>query len=167
MALSLYQKSVYMLIFGATMIARSIGKTIGSRKKKDKLIQFKTDLFKQLEQLIFRLDKGTLKEHNIVTSIGYLSKRHKISIGQTQKPINVILKYHYYLSAGKRQNKKVFHCPLDSVILESIGQKSLSLAKMDKEKYIEIQDKIQSKCPFRIEYDKKWDMKFLKRHGIL
>jgi hypothetical protein len=48
MALTIYQKSVYLIIFNATMISRSIGKNIKAGKS---VKDFKIKVFEKLEML--------------------------------------------------------------------------------------------------------------------
>ena len=166
MALSLQQKSVYLILFNTTMISRSLGKTFDSR---DRLKKFKGRVFKEIERLTDEIDKGVLVETNIVNSISKLSHEFNISFGQAQKPINVILKYHYYLSKILNNNiERALHCPLDSKIMKKIGVRGLSLAKMKKAKYFEIQRKIQGLIPSeaRITYDIRWDKDNLDGAGI-
>jgi hypothetical protein len=165
MALSLHHKSVYLIIFNATMISRSVGKTL---KDSGKLKAFKVAVFRQIEKLTGKMEDASLTEDDIMTAIGKLNKGFGISFGQAQKPINVILKYHFYLTKCDDQRiKKVLHCPVDSVILKGLGKTGLSLSKIDKKDYIQVQQEIQQRSNTRIAFDDQWDKKHLKDEGIL
>ncbi len=163
MALTTHQKSVYLIIFNATMISRSVGKSLkGNKSVKD----FKIRVFEKLNRLTDLMNTDRLTEDNILDSIKELSDEFQISFGQAQKPINVILKYHFYLTS-KDDIKKILHCPIDSVILKILNKKGISLTRIGKEKYLEIQQEIQNRCPSRIEFDTQWDEQHLREEGIL
>jgi hypothetical protein len=164
MALTTYQKSIYLIILNATMILRSVGKNIN----KDKIKDFKVSLFKEIEILTNKMDKNTLTEKDIINSINELCKKFGISFGQAQKPINVILKYHFYLTKSNETSmKKVLHCPIDSLILKKLGKRGISLTKIDEAKYLEIQKEIGNRSNTRIEFDTLWDEQHLKDEGLL
>jgi len=56
MALTIHQKSVYLIIFNATMISRSVGKSL---KNSDKDVKdFKARTFEKLDILTDRMDKN-------------------------------------------------------------------------------------------------------------
>ncbi|HBI81853.1 MAG TPA: hypothetical protein DDY04_07945 [Bacteroidales bacterium] len=165
MTLTIHQKSVYLIIFNATMILRSVGKNI----KADKSVKdFKVKVFKELENLTNKMDTGKLTEENIIYSIESLSNKFGISFGQAQKPINVILKYHFYLTKNNDDHiKKTLHCPIDSIILKELGNSGISLTKITKDKYLGIQKEIENRCDTRIEFDTQWDEQHLQAEGIL
>jgi len=163
--LTIHQKSVYLIIFNATMISRSVGKNI---KKGKTLKDFKVQVFEELETLTNKIDRGNLSEKDIIDSIDKLTREFGISFGQTQKPINVILKYHFYLTK-KDDNwlKGILHCPIDSLILKKLGKRGISLTKIDKQKYLEIQEEIKNRCTTRITFDTQWDEQHLREEGLL
>ena len=100
------------------MISRSIGRTVKGQKNKK---HFKLRLFKKLDNLTTLMDSKKLTENNILKAIENLANEFCISFGQAQKAINVILKYHFYLTNNKNiQVKKALYCPLDSIILKSL-----------------------------------------------
>ena len=105
---------------------------------------------------------------DITGTIERLSNEFGISWGQAQKPINVILKYHFYLARDRNDEiKHVLHCPVDSVILKALGEKSLRLTGIDKKEYLKIQRWIQDHYPARIDLDICWDRQHLQDEGIL
>ena len=146
------------------MISRSVGKSI---KKGKSVKDFKVQVFKQVEKLIDKMDKNKLTEDDIISSIESLVNEFGVSFGQAQKPINVILKYHFYLANNNDNMKKVLHCPIDSIILKKLGKKGLSLTKIDKEIYLQLQKEIEKRCNTRIEFDTLWDEQHLREEGIL
>lgn len=164
MALSIHQKSVYLIIFNATMVLRSVGKTL----KKKGIKEFKIKTFKEIEKLTRLMDDGKLTEKQILNSIRNLASKFKISFGQAQKPINVLLKYHFHLFHKPSDKiKKELYCPIDSVILKELKIKVISLTKIDEKQFFEIQKQIQNISETRIDFDTKWDKKHLKDEGIL
>ncbi len=165
MALTIHRKSVYLIIFNATMILRSVGKSLqGNKSVKD----FKIKVFGKLDMLTERMDNVMLTEDDIVDSINNLSEEFQISYGQAQKPINVILKYHFYLTKNSDNNiKKMLHCPIDSLILRRLDRRGIFLTKIDKGMYSELQSEIQRRCSTRIEFDTQWDKQHLRDEGIL
>jgi len=165
MALTIHQKSIYLIIFNATMISRSVGKNIKAGKS---LKDFKASVFKELEMLTNKIDTSTLTEENIIYSIDNLRNKFGISFGQSQKPINVILKYHFYLTKSNEDStKKMLHCPIDSLILKKLGKSGVSLTKVNKENYLEIQKEIENRVDTRIAFDTQWDEQHLRDEGLL
>lgn len=147
------------------MIARSLGKSLqGDKGMKD----FKVKVFEKLDMLTEKMDIATLTEDDIVDSINNLSKEFQISYGQAQKPINAILKYHFYLTKNSNNNiKKILHCPIDSLILKRLGRSGIFLTKIDEGRYSELQREIRKRCSTRIEFDTQWDRQHLQNGGIL
>lgn len=167
MTLTMYQKSVYLIIFNATMISRSVGKSLKGNESKS-IRDFKIRVFEKLNRLTDLMNTDRLTEDNILDSIEELCDEFQISFGQAQKPINVILKYHFYLTKSEDADiKKILHCPIDSVILKTLNRRGIPLTRIDKEEYREIQQEIQNRCPSRIEFDTRWDEQHLREEGIL
>jgi len=164
MPLTIHQKSVYLIIFNATMISRSVGKTL---RAKNGVRRFKIDVFKKLNRLTDLMNTGKLTEDDILGSIKALCDEFRISFGQAQKPINVILKYHFYLTRRKdHKTKKVLHCPIDSVVLKELKKSGIPLTKIDEEKYQELQNEIEKQFSTKIEFDNKWDKQHLEKWGL-
>lgn len=166
MPLSIYQKSLYVGVFNSTMIGRSVGKTF---KKKHKIFKdFKLAVLKESENLIYKIEKKTLSEKDIVDSLDQLVERFEISYGQAQKGINVILKYHYQLYKNfKKYDGKVLHCPLDSNILAELKIRDLPLGKIDEKRYLSIQNKLAELSDTRVDFDEKYERKYLTKIGWL
>lgn len=165
--MTLQQKSVYVIILNATMILRSIGRTL-KRNHRGTTADYKRSLFRKLERLTACMDNKSLTEAQIVRAIRSLAAEFDISIGQSQKAINVILKYHFYLSA--KQNKKmrkVLHCPVDRITLRGLKWKKISLNNLEIKEYRNIQRKIADICKNRIDFDDGWDEQLMKKNGIV
>jgi len=164
MALTIHQKSAYLIFFNATMISRSVGKNLkGNKTVKD----FKIKVFEKVCMLTRKIDTATLAEDDIIDSINNLSKEFQISFGQAQKPINVILKCHFYLTKNSDNNiKKILHCPIDSFNLKRLGRGGIYLTKINKEMYLELQKDIQKRSGIKIEFDTEWDKQHLRSKGI-
>jgi len=169
------QKSVYLIIFNATMISRSVGTTFKkdrpslTKHEREELVKrLKQDVFKEVEELTKKMDVGELEESDVLDSIINLRDKYSISFGQAQKPINVLLKYHFYLNyPDSFKVKKVLHCPIDSNVLERLGM-SISLTKINYKKYIEIQQTIEDRMAPepKITFDRLWDERHLRDEGL-
>jgi len=171
MVLSIEQKSVYLTILDATMILRTVGRSLRSE---DRLKEFKNKVFKELEGLFNKMEVGKLTDNDILHSIDKFCEQFGISFGQAQKAINVLLKYHYYMYEKYFDDcikiKSVLHCPLDSTNLERLGIINNPLTRINKKEYKDIQNNIQNKMQSlglnKIDFDKLFDKDFLRRRGI-
>jgi hypothetical protein len=118
------------------------------------------------------MDSGTLAESDITKAIASLVGKFGISWGQSQKAINVILKYHQFLyHSDKPQLKEILHCPLDSVILGQIKERK-SLRRINDSDYWSFQEKISNRAKemnlgSRVDFDKYWDERNLRDEGLL
>jgi hypothetical protein len=164
MKLDLIRKSLYLTVFNETMIMRSVGKRLHEPDAKKK---FKKAVFDEIDRLTDLMDQGTITENEILKSIESISNGCKVSFGQAQKPINVLLKIHFYL--GKRDDRVAYelHCPLDSFVLGEKLHQHVSLRKMDKEQYMKAQDEIAQQYSPRIKLDEEWDRQHLRDEGLL
>ena len=168
MVLTIYQKSVYLIIFNATMISRSVGKSLKSNNSGKSLKDFKVSIFQELDVLTRKMDASQLTENDILSSIRNLAEKFNVSFGQAQKAINVILKYHFYLTNNEDNKiKNILHCPIDSVVLKNLLGGSSPLTNIDEGLYIKIQNSIKLRGETRIDYDIVWDNQHLKDEGIL
>lgn len=164
MSLSLEQKSLYLVPFDRTQIERSIAKTLNA----DELRDFKIAVFREVGKLTDRMDSGELSEEDIVDSVDALSSQFRVSAGHAQKPINVILKHHFYLTRGwDARTKTALHCPIDSVVFEKLGKRQMSLISLDMDKYLQLQSEIAEKGPARLDFDRALDEQNLQFWGIL
>lgn len=164
--LTTFQKSLYLTVLNATMIARSLGKTFGRNGRERYLKTYKKRTFEELERLCSKMVDGTLRRGDIHQSIQSIQSDLSISFGQAQKALNVLLKCHYFLYYFGRPIADELDCPLDSVVLRSLGEK-ISLSKMSKPDYLRVQERISAKSGRRIDYDIQWDEQHLREEGLL
>ena len=167
MSLTIHQKSLYLILFNTTMISRSVGKTLRADGRFT-LRQFKVRVFQEVERLLAEMDAGTLTESSIMGSIQALADEFGISIGQAQKPINVILKYHSYLTRDAHDSlRAVLHCPVDSVIQRRLHTTGRALTRIGMREYLELQRRIKRRAPCRVDFDTQWDEQHLRDEGLL
>jgi hypothetical protein len=164
--LTTYQRSLYLTVLNATMIARSLGKTFRRNERERNLKGYKRRTFEELEHLCSKMVDGTLRRGNIHQSIQSIQSDLSISFGQAQKALNVLLKCHYFLYYFGKPIADELDCPLDSVVLRSLGEK-ISLSTMDKPDYLRVQRRISAKAARRIDYDIQWDERHLREEGLL
>jgi hypothetical protein len=79
--------------------------------------EMKKQVFNSCLELSNKADNGTLRNMDIRNKIIEVSKNAKCSIGQTQKIINVYLKYYCILTKKPPEIIKELDCPLDSQIM--------------------------------------------------
>ena len=111
---------------------------------------FKKEVFNAITDLYKKADECKLKNTDIRKEIKKIQKKSKSSIGQSQKIINVYLKY-YCILREKWNSIEELDCPLDSQIMgkyskkeytEKTGKKvkKTALYKMDWKNYENWQD---------------------------
>lgn len=166
--LTVYQKSVNLIILNATMILRSIGQTLHRNNAVLTVRDFKIQLFSKIENLTDLIETNEFTENVLINRITALANHFSISIGQSQKAINVILKYHYHLTGmNNNEIKRALHCPIDSKILSVLEINNLSLNTIDIERYLEIQNTISQRIDYRVDFDVHWDRQHLEAEGLL
>jgi len=145
-----------------TMIASfyketQLGRSLRNINKKQILL-FKRKLKREIHSLIKKVDSNSLKNKDIRNSIKKLAKLKNISIGQSQKIINVYLKVYCILL----EKNLIFEldCPLDSKVMKKLKTKELrrtSLKKLNKfEVYEKWQEHIKEKgMGIRLNVDMK------------
>ena len=79
--------------------------------------QFKKQVFSSCIELADKADKGILRNEDIRNKIVEISKDANCSVGQTQKIINVYLKYYCILTKKPAEIIRELDCPLDSQIM--------------------------------------------------
>jgi hypothetical protein len=166
--LTVYQKSVYLIILNATMILRSIGRTLRLNNSVLTIHDYKIQLFGKIENLTNLIEANEFTENELLNCITDLANHFSISFGQSQKAINVILKYHYHLTGiNNDQLKRALQCPIDSKILSVLDIRNLSLTAIDIARYLEIQNIIAQRVEYRIDFDYNWDRQHLEDEGLL
>jgi hypothetical protein len=150
------------------MILRSVGTTLKNNNNGRSLREFKICLFTKLENLVSSIETNQFNENILLAAITELATEFDISIGQSQKAINVILKYHFYsIGINNNEIKRSLHCPIDSKILSILGINNLRLNAIDMERYLEIQNTISQMVESRIDFDYNWDRQHLEDEGLL
>jgi hypothetical protein len=134
-----------------------VGRSIGSSNKDGKNIdikKFKKELLNSIRKLRLMVDNDTIKNKNIRNEIKNLSKKTGVSIGQSQKIINVYLKFYCLLLNKSLEIIKELDCPLDSTTMER-KQKMKNIEKI--EEYEMWQKKFEEKFSIRLLRDIEYD----------
>jgi hypothetical protein len=105
------------MFFKEAMLGRSLG------KGKDNP-EMKKQVFNSCIELANKADNGTLRNEDVRNKIAEISRNAKCSIGQTQKIINVYLKYYCILTKKPSEIIKELDCPLDSQIMSKYQKNS-------------------------------------------
>lgn len=108
---------------------------LGRSLREDKP-EMKKQVFDACLDLANKADNGTLRNEDVRNKIVEISKNTKCSIGQTQKIINVYLKYYCILTRKPHEIIKELDCPLDSQIMSKY--KTPYLTKMSLKEMTEI-----------------------------
>jgi len=117
-----------------------------------------------VEELTEKVDNNTIKNKDIRTAILRLTELSKVSIGASQKGINVYLKYYCLISKKSDTILTELDCPIDSFIENACKLKKISLKKLDFEDYKEMQIKLEKQYAMRIIADiEEWDKRKLEK----
>lgn len=131
-----------------SQLDRSLG---GKDKKVNKALLI------SIKKLRNKADKGTLKNRDIRKGIAQLSEKTKASAGQSQKVINVYLKYYCVLTNKPQRIIRELDCPLDGKIMSKFGEKGLRkipLKRMGFETYVAWQNHLEKEGKgFRLKSD--------------
>jgi len=125
------------MFYKESQVARSL-------RKKDK--EFNNALFISINKLRGKADNNTLKNEDIRNEIAKLSEKTGASIGQSQKVVNVYLKYYCILINKPEEIIRELDCPLDSGIISKFGkgyEKMIRLRDMDFNRYVEFQNRLE------------------------
>jgi hypothetical protein len=87
--------------------------------------ELRKQLFDSILELANKADNGTLRNEVISRRIVEISNKWKVSIGQTQKLVNVYLKYYCILTKKPMETIEELDCPLDSRIMSKFQTRSL------------------------------------------
>lgn len=153
------------MFYKETQLGRSLGK-----KDKEFKNALKNALFISINKLREKADNGTLKNEEIRKEIKELSEKTGVTIGQSQKVINVYLKYYCILTNKPEEIIRELDCPLDSGIINKFGkgyEKLIRLKDMGFNSYVEFQNRLEKEGNgIRLKpdieiYDKKRIKEFL------
>ncbi|MGA1978788.1 MAG: hypothetical protein ABSG89_13190 [Bacteroidales bacterium] len=139
-----------------------VGRSISSSKKDGQKIismDFKKELLKSVKKLRNSVDQGIIKNIEIRNEIESLSEKTGVSIGQSQKVINVYLKFYCLILNTPSDIIKELDCPLDSTTME-MKQKMKNVKSM--KEYIEWQMDFERKFGIRLLRDYEYDLKRMK-----
>jgi histone H3/H4 len=138
-------------------------------KSKEFKQAFKRALFSAINRLRKKADRKTLKNEDIRKEIKELARKTGASVGQSQKGINVYLKYYCILTNKPKKIIRELDCPLDSTIISKFGkgQEKIRLKDMRFTSYMKFQNRLEKEGNgIRLKpdieiYDKKRIKKFL------
>jgi hypothetical protein len=138
--------------------------------------EFKKQVFDSCIELANKADNGTLRNGDIRNRIVEISKNANASIGQTQKIINVYLKYYCILTRKSLEIIKELDCPLDSQVMTKHKEpflKKRSLKGMTEIScYLDWQEHLKSigkgirLNPDITTYDKQRIEEYFKKRGV-
>ena len=142
-----------------TQVNRSIhsSKRDGKNIDVDKYKRLLLDSIRRLRKLV---DNSKIKNSDIRDEIKKLSEETGVSLGQSQKVINVYLKFYCLLKDCPIEIIKELDCPLDSTTMEK-KQKMKNV--LDMEDYINWQNKFEKEFGIRLLRDNEYD---LNRMGV-
>lgn len=140
-----------------TQLGRSFGKS-------NRPENFNTELFNIMKHLRILVDNETIKNGDIRTAIKTLKERTGASIGQSQKVINVYLKFYSLISNKNENVLKELDCPLDSTIFRELGVKQNNMRNLNEfSKYEKLQAECEKRAGIKILFDAKYGKKRLER----
>ncbi len=134
--LEMVKNSLLTVLCNATGIFR---RTVDPKDK-----EFKIKLEKTITKLRKQVNLGSIKNGDIRRAIKELSSATGYSVGASQKPINVYLKFYAVLSSRKNILREL-DCPIDSYVIKKNGLKRISLKKLNFEDYEEMQNTLYKK----------------------
>jgi|TARA_Y100000310_G_C20169256_1_gene572839 hypothetical protein len=135
-----------------------VNRSIHSSKRDGKEIdvdKYKKLLLESIRRLRKLADNCSIKNYNIREEIKELSEKTGVSIGQSQKVINVYLKFYCLLKDCPLEVIKELDCPLDSTTMDK-KQKMKNVLTM--EDYINWQDKFEKEFGIRLLRDNEYDL---------
>ena len=157
-----YLKKLEKLVLIAAFDKESqLGRSFGIKKRPKNFNHF---LIKAILRLLNNIDNDRIKNSDIRAEIYHLKEKTGCSIGQSQKVINVYLKFYCLWFDKPLKIIKELDCPLDSTTME---QQDTMRWLNDKEKYVEYQESFLTKNKSirilrDIEYDEERLITYLK-----
>ena len=136
-----------------TQVNRSIHSSIRDGKIID-VNKYKNFLLNSIRRLRKLVDDFSIKNSDIRREIKELAEKTGVSIGQSQKVINVYLKVYCLLKDSSLEIIKELDCPLDSTTMEK-KQKMKNVLTM--EDYINWQNKFERDFGIRLLRDNEYD----------
>ena len=138
-----------------TQILRSISSSFPDANEKSRVIKkFKTEILNPIRKLRKFIDNETIKNSQIREEIEHLSKKTEVSIGQSQKVINVYLKLYSLILDKPEKVIGELDCPLDST---TMGKKQRMKNIKSMSEYIEWQKEFENNVGIRLYRDHEYD----------
>ena len=129
-----------------------VGRSISKNKKVPE--HFKENLLVSIRKLRELVDTNKIKNADIRSEIKRVNRITGASIGQSQKVINVYLKFYCLILHKPLKVIKELDCPLDSTTMN----KKQTMKKLEKfEEYEDWQNEFLKDCGIRILRDKEYD----------
>ncbi|MHA1981097.1 MAG: hypothetical protein ACTSXN_08405 [Promethearchaeota archaeon] len=151
-----YAKDILVASFiNESQVGRSIGSSIRDGRKIVKKKDFNQALLKSIKRLRKLVDEGLIRTLDIRKEIKDLSKNTGVSIGQSQKVINVYLKYYCLLLDKPLKIIKELDCPLDSITMDNKQQMKNINTMVEYELW---QEKFKNDYEVRLFRDEKYDL---------
>lgn len=136
-----------------------VGRSIGSSNKDGKMFvdtkKFNRELLQAIIKLRTQVDNCSIKNSDIRNEIESLSEKTGVSIGQSQKVINVYLKFYCLLLDKPLEIIRELDCPLDSTTMDK-KQKMKNVKTM--EEYNAWQLKFEDMFGLRLLRDTEYDL---------
>ena len=141
-------------LYKETQVNRSIhsSKRDGKNIDVDKYKKLLLDAIRRLRKLV---DNCSLRNSEIRREIFDLSEKTGASIGQTQKVINVYLKFYCLLKDCPLNIIRELDCPLDSTTMDKKQKRKNVLTKED---YLFWQNKFEKEFEIRLLRDNEYDL---------
>ena len=96
-------------------------------------MDFKKGLFATVTTLLDAIEGRRFTTSLLRDQIGELASSTDVSFGQAQKAVNVILKFHFYLTSEVRSIPALdreLDCPVDSNIQDALKMKRVPLSRL-------------------------------------
>jgi len=94
-----------------------------------------------------------LKNEDIRNSIKKLAEVSNVSVGASQKAVNVYLKFYCIISNKPKEILTELDCPIDSKVQKRNSLKKIPLKDINFEDYVEMQNILKDKYDLRILAD--------------
>lgn len=145
--------SFLTIMANATQVYRG---TIPKSKKE----MYKKTLKRLIKKLTQKVDTDSIKNNDIRNAINDLSRIAKISVGASQKVINVYLKFYCVLGNKSDSIINELDCPVDSFVIKENKLKKVPLSKLNLEDYELMQNTLEKRYKTRLLADViSWDDK--------
>lgn len=111
-----------------------------------------------IKELIDKVDNNSIKNKDVREAIRELSNISGVSIGASQKAINVYLKFYCVISDKDDLIIGELDCPIDRKVINKNRLRKIALKDIDLEHYTEMQEKLRKRYDIRILADiEAWD----------